>query len=180
MQVNLFFNYYKSKDRQHEIDECLRMNTIVFDNVITYSERLTFYEMFNLSKKYPNDINVFCNSDIYFTDANILRTIRPNECYALTRWNKTADGIKFFDRVDSQDAWVFKGVVKDMPVNFTPGLWGCDNRLVYELQRAGYKVSNPSLSIKTVHLHEVDSRNQVRTEINTVPPPYKTLIPCHL
>lgn len=178
--VNLFFNHYKSIDRQHEIDECLEMNRKVFDNVIIFSERLTFYEMFNLSKKYPNDINVFCNSDIYFTDSEILKTIKPNQCYALTRWNKTSEGIKFFDRKDSQDAWVFRGVVKDMPVNFTPGLWGCDNRLVHELQRAGYEVLNPSLSIKTIHLHESDNRNQERTPENTVPPPYKTLIPCHL
>lgn len=178
--VNLFFNYYKSKDRQHEIDKCLEMNRKVFDNVIIFSERLTFYEMFNLSKKYPNDINVFCNSDIYFIDTEILKTIKPNQCYALTRWNKTPEGIKFFNRVDSQDAWIFKGVVKDMPVNFTPGLWGCDNRLVYELQRCGYEVLNPSLTIKTIHLHEIDNRNQERTEQNTVKPPYKTLTPCHL
>ncbi len=71
-------------------------------------------------------------------------------------------------------------MVKNIDANFTAGLWGCDNRLLYEIEKAGYKVSNPSLSIVTVHLHEIDNRNPQRTNINTVPPPYKTITPCTL
>ncbi len=180
MKVNLFFNYYKSEDRQHEIDLCLENNRKVFDRVILLEGRPTFSEVFAMMRSYPDDINVFCNSDIYFQETESLKNIKHNECYALTRWNKDGSELKFFGRVDSQDAWVFKGPVREVKANFTAGLWGCDNRLVFELQNAGYKVLNPSLSIVTVHLHEVDNRNQIRTKDNTVPPPYVTLNPCTL
>lgn len=178
MKVNLFFNYYQDISRQNEIDECFENNREVFDRVIKVSGRPTFQELFNLSKDYPDDINVFCNSDIYFTEVETLKSINKNECYALTRWDFKEGKLHFFNRIDSQDSWVFKGVAKNIQANFTAGLWGCDNRLLHEIERAGYKVLNPSLSIITIHLHKEDKRNQDRTPLNTVPPPYKNLSPC--
>jgi hypothetical protein len=178
--VNLFFNWYQHDSRQQEIDQCLEKNKLIFDKVITVSGRPTFEQLFKLSADYPNDINVFCNSDIYFKETESLKSIKENECYALTRWENKQGRLHFLNRVDSQDAWVFKGVVKNIKANFTTGLWGCDNRLLHEIEQAGYTVLNPSLSIITVHLHEVDNRNQDRTRLNTVSPPYKTLAPCAL
>lgn len=176
--INLFFNYYINESRQHEIDECLKMNMKVFDNVIVLYGRPTFKEMFERSKDMgPDDINVFCNSDIYFEDVSLLNNIKENECYALTRWNKKGDKIEFMNRPDSQDSWAFRGPIRDINADFTMGLWGCDNRLLHEIQKAKYNVLNPSLSIRTIHLHEVDNRNQERTKDNTVPPPYKTIQP---
>lgn len=178
MKVNLFFNHYENKERQHEIDTCLKNNEEVFDSVYVIGGRPTFEYIFDKMRAFPNDINVFCNSDIYFKEIEQLKKIRENECFALTRWN-IVDGKEVnFGRVDSQDAWVFKGAPKLIKAPFTAGLWGCDNRLLHEIQRAGYLVRNPSLSIVTVHLHEVDNRNPQRTEKNTVPPPYKTIAPC--
>ncbi len=178
--INLFFNYYKSKTRQHEIDFCLKKNKEVFDRVIIFEGKHSFEKMFSLSKNYPDDINVFCNSDIYFPGIQLLSNIKENECYALTRWNKEGSSINFFNRIDSQDAWIFRGEAKNINANFFTGMWGCDNRLLYEIQNAGYKILNPSLSIKTIHVHEVDTRNYERTKENTVPPPYITLAPCSL
>jgi len=37
--------------------------------------------------------------------------------------------------------------------NFTQGVPGCDNKIAYLLQEAGYVVTNPSTTIKTYHLH---------------------------
>jgi hypothetical protein len=180
MKVNLFFNHYQSDSRQHEIDECLKKNKEVFDRVAVVSGRPTFKQLFALSEKFPNDINCFCNSDIYFKETELLKSIKENDAYALTRWDQKHEGLTFFNRRDSQDAWVFKGVVKPMNVNFYPGMWGCDNRLAYEILRVGYKLTNPSLSIITIHLHESDERNQARTKQNTVPQPYYLLDPCVL
>lgn len=178
--INLFFNYYKSDTRQEEIDFCFNKNKEVFDRVIKFEGRHSFEKIFSLTKEFPNDINVFCNSDIYFPSVELLHKIKPNECYALTRWNKLGSQIKFFNRIDSQDSWVFRGVIKNVKANFTSGMWGCDNRLLYEIQKAGYKILNPSLSIKSIHLHEVDNRNYERTPENTVPQPYLTISPCSL
>lgn len=178
--INLFFNYYKSEARQKEIDLCLEKNKEVFDRVIVFEGKHTFEKMFSFSENYPNDINVFCNSDIYFPSIQSLNNIKANECYALTRWDKQGDSIKFLNRKDSQDSWVFRGAIKNIKANFYSGMWGCDNRLLHEIQKAGYKVLNPSLSIITVHVHEKDNRNYDRTNDNTVPPPYQRLDPCRI
>jgi hypothetical protein len=180
MKVNLFFNHYESDSRQQEIDLCLKKNKEVFDRVIVVKGKPTFKQLFNLSQQFPDDINVFCNSDIYFKEIESLKGINNNECYALTRWDKKGNELSFFNRRDSQDAWVFKGVVRNINANFYPGMWGCDNRLAYEILREGYKVSNPSLSIITVHVHQSEARNQERTKSNTVPQPYYLLDPCTL
>jgi hypothetical protein len=133
-----------------------------------------------MSKNYPNDINVFTNSDVYFTDLSLLHLIKPNQCYAITR----DDMINHKDAVGSQDAWVFRGVVKEVFADFYMGLYGCDNRIAYEIKSAGYEIINPALSINLVHLHKVDEKliqgKVIRTKLNTVPPPYLTLPLCKL
>lgn len=182
MKVNLFFNYYESETRQEEIDLCLAKNRQVFDEVIIIEGNPTFNEMFKITESYPNDINCFCNSDIYFKSIELLRGIKDKECYALTRWDLAKDGKKltFMNVPDSQDSWVFKGTVRGVNADFTKGKWGCDNRLVHELMVSGYKVINPSLSIVTVHVHQADVRDHTRTVLNTVQPPYKTIKPSSL
>ena len=177
VKVNLFFNWYENHDRQHEIDTCLNNNKKVFDRVLIIKGRPTFLQLFELSKAYPDDINCFCNSDIYFDSVSFLHTIKENECYALCR-HDIKDGVPVFaNRPDAQDAWIFRGVIKPIDANFTMGLWGCDNRLAYEIKRAGYSLKNPSLSIKIIHLHAIDDRNHKRDLYNTVPGPYFTLHP---
>ena len=155
VKTNLFFNYYTDPTRQHEIDYCLKQNEKVFDRVIIVQGRPTFNELFELTKSYPNDINCFCNSDIYFTDTEILKSIKENECYALSRWDLQKDGsIKHFNRRDSFDSYVFRGAIKIVnDCNFTMGIAGCDDSIAERIQRAGYDVKNPSLDIKTVHYH---------------------------
>ena len=182
MKVNLFFNHYQDESiqRQIEIDSCLKRNREIFDNVILVPGRPTFTELFELTKDYPDDINCFCNSDIYFTDISMMPVLKENECWALTRWNHKEGNYTFFGHADSQDSWVFKGVIKPIKADFTQGMWGCDNRLAHEIEKAGYKLTNPSLSVKTIHLHSVDRRNHKRTEDNTVPPPYTVIQPTYL
>lgn len=120
-KVNLFFNWYEDNNRQHEIDEALGFNKELFNEVIVVYGRPTFKELFELTKEYPNDINCFCNSDIYFTSLDRIRTIKDNECFAITR----EDLLNNPNAVGSQDAWVFSGIIKEIDCNFTMGMWGC-------------------------------------------------------
>lgn len=180
VKVNLFFNWYESKDRQHEIDYCLNKNKAIFDNVVLVEGRPTFSQLFELTKDYPNDINCFCNSDIYFTDLTLLHTIKHNECFTLCRYDLRNGQEVFFNRSDSQDAWVFRGQVKPIKANFTMGKWGADNHIAWLIQNAGYTVKNPSLSIKIHHLHAIDRRVHMRTPENTVPPPYLQIKPSYI
>ena len=87
------------------------------------------------------------------------------------------------DVPDSQDTWVFNGnerldFVQD--INFTMGLAGCDNRLAFELQKAGFEVLNPSRSVYSFHLHNTPIRtnaDHTGKQIVIIPPPYLLLPP---
>lgn len=178
-KTTLFFNHYQcdSVQRQSEIDMALYRNRQVFDRVIVVEGRPTFSELLAMSKDYPDDINVYCNSDIYFPDVSLLHKIKEGEFFWLTRWDIKKGKEVFFNRRDSADSFIFRGEARNMDVPYHAGMWGIDNRIAHEAQKAGYIVTNPSWSIKTIHLHGVDNRNHVRTSENTVPPPYSVIEP---
>lgn len=99
------------------------------------------------------NINVISNSDIYFETMPKVPT--PNQCFALTRHEIRANGQAFFEnRHDCTDTWVFNGKIK-MPkyCDSFMGIPGVDNRINHELLNIGYEMLNPSLTIKTYHLH---------------------------
>lgn len=180
--LNLFVQVYDcgNEERQKELDACYRLNHKFkyFHKVFTITERLTYRELFELTKEYDDCINVIANSDIFF-DETILysRFIQPDECYALSRWDYRPDGVAvLFDRKDSQDAWVFNGAVKHTHhSDFYLGTAGCDNRIAWELKAAGYKVLNPSKLIHAIHLHNSEYRTYSVT--NKVPEPYYFIVP---
>jgi hypothetical protein len=57
---------------------------------------------------------------------------------------------------------------------------GCDNRLVAEVQAAGWTVSNPSRDIKTIHVHGSRIRTATNHVNHRLPPPYLFVQPAHL
>jgi len=182
--INLFVQVYKSDnvERQKELDDCYKTNekSKLFAKIIPITERLTFEQMFALSKEYPNDINVFANSDIYF-DETILhaRYMDKNTCWALSRWDDLIDKCVLFDRKDSQDVWAFVGEVKKLNyASFNFGVAGCDNRIAFELKSAGYRVLNPSKSVHAFHLHNSNFRTYNPTV--KVPEPYHFIHPTYL
>ena len=83
----------------------------------------------------------------------------------------------------SQDVWVFKGHIKpELKADFPLGVPRCDNRLLYELQEAGYSVLNPAFSIKSYHIHK-GQRALVYSEgdnLHNIKPPYGYLYPHNL
>jgi len=182
--INLFVQVYKSDNeaRQKELDDCYAINhrSKLFNKVLTITERLTFEQMFELSKQYPNDINVFANSDIYF-DETILhaRYMSKNDCWALSRWDDLNDKCVLFDRKDSQDVWAFVGEVKKLNyASFNFGVAGCDNRIAHELKSAGYRVLNPSKNVHALHLHNTNFRTYDAND--KVPMPYHFIHPNYL
>lgn len=166
-KINLFVQVYNAENlaRQKELDTCLKINKelnvngVPYLNVIEIKERLTFAQMFELTKEYPNDINIIANSDIYFNET-ILQTrfMDAKDCYALTRWDYGHGKAVLFYRKDSQDVWVFNGVANVNGGNYHLGKAGCDNRIAKEILDSGYSISNPSKSIHAIHLHESNYR----------------------
>ena len=159
--------------------------------VINIGKRPTFRDFFVFfsNEEFADSINIIANTDIFFlnmqqVDNNLPRLVRGKSCFALSRYdfhlNRPSD---LFDRPDTQDTWVFngnEGLLNVQNIDFTMGLAGCDNRLAYELQQAGFDVLNPSRTIQTFHYHEVALRtnaDESGQQIVRIPPPYLLLPP---
>jgi len=185
--IRLFYNYYEDKNpaRKREIDMCLQRNLAnkLLSTVIIETPGKPSYDFFfeQINKiTGPDDINIISNSDIFFDETiAYAEKIKEKEVYALLRWEwRNPHNIIFHERPDSQDTWIVKGRVTDVKGNFTLGLRGCDNRIAYEFQKAGYTVLNPAKTIKTYHVHNSMIRNYTMADL--VPPPYFTLMPTSL
>jgi hypothetical protein len=125
----------------------------------------------------PDDISIIANADIYFDEQLELFThwaLPASTVFMLARWDVDASGQSILQyRNESQDTWIFRGRVRQFTSDFPAGVPRCDNRLAYELVKAGFKVLNPSMSIRTHHLHSGPARSYRSREYNDlIPPPY--------
>lgn len=149
----------------------------------SHSSRPTYNEYFELTQKmFPDNIHVISNTDIYFDETlEIVRNFNwesKKTCMAICRWNLEYNGeIVHYNAKDSQDVWIFYGAVQKMnEADFTMGLCGCDNKIAHIISENGYDVINPSLSIKTIHVHTSNIRNY-NIVTDRVPGPYKIIEP---
>lgn len=157
---------------------------------IRMTHRLDFHNMFKIVNNYsnPNDINIFCNSDIIFDDTIInLKKINwtSKKFVTLSRWDINEDDtITFRNRADSQDVWIWKGYFSEFNEigNYNIGIAGCDNRLLHELyNKCRRDVINPGKSIMARHLHKTDVRNYKQGDLTKrLPKPYGYIKPCEL
>ena len=157
-ETDLSAEYPKSSKIQQEvIGERLKYSTVI---------------RWIAEKAPPNTICVFANSDIYLDETwkNIWATGLEDRFISLLRY-EAKEGIAdndheiFGPRSDSQDTWV---VLSDSvkakkwdytALDFTFGKAGCDNAINVEMLRAKFLVVNPSLTIKTHHIHTSEIRN---------------------
>ena len=126
---------------------------------------LDFVKFINSNTRFMSSYNIISNSDIYF--GNSLQFLDKidfhNKCLALTRHDVDFEGNivkvpKERFAKSSQDAWIFKGSVlgssmQKIYCDFQLGVYGCDNRFAFELNRGGYEILNPCLDIIIYHLH---------------------------
>lgn len=191
-------------ERQAEIDYCLKANceNPLIDKIYVASgfilpvesdkivekfshdnNKPTYAQFINVVNYYSeeSDINIIANSDIIFDDTIALTSeMKSDECWALSRWEMKEDNTKHPVQIqiygDSQDCWIFRGKIKPLDKSDFPlGMMGCDNRIAYEIKKAGYKISNPSKSIHTWHFHNSNVRGYnpaVRNEHTVVSQPY--------
>ena len=156
--------------------------------VITLIKRPNFKDFFDFirAEEFSDSINVIANTDIFFVnmqqiDQNLSRLQKAKSCFALTRYDYHQNRpSQLYDTPDSQDTWVFNGndgLDKLNYVDFPMGVAGCDNRLAYELNQAGFEVYNPSKTIQTFHLHDVPIRTFIENVVQRIPPPYLLLPP---
>ena len=194
--VNLYTSFYQDKDakRQKELLYCLNQNikNPLIDNIflivegevklpvsdkliIVNAERPTyrnFFDLVNDTATSSNSISVIANSDIYFNDTLAHLDIKERQCVALSRWDKRKDGLRLHNERFSQDTWIFKGKIRNVRFcDFYLGIPGCDNRIAYELNRAGYRLFNPATKIQSIHYHQTDLHNYDHSTPK-IPKPY--------
>lgn len=144
----------------------------------------TFFEAINTIMDMPrfennseDMINIISNSDIYVEDIPVFP--QKNQVFALTRYELEPNGnIRFLNRSDSQDVFMFRSKIRIPNYCNFANHPGSDNRICKELALIGYEVLNPSLTIKTFHLH----RGAKSYDNNTprIKPPYLRLNPIAL
>jgi len=139
------------------------------------------------NKKLPGHICILANCDVYF-DYSLSRLSHTpplhNQMLALSRYDVKDNGVLMFNTFlapYSQDAWIFTSPVamEGMSVDFKMGYLGCDNRISYEFNKVGYKVTNPCLPCTGIivrHVHKSEKRNY--TETDRIEGGYLPVFPC--
>jgi hypothetical protein len=178
--ITLLTNYYIDNNslRQSELDYCLFKNllnrfiyrVVIFheagvklpadDKIISeiIDDRPTYTDYFEYGNKLSG-IKILANTDIYFnTSILYCNNIHNSQVYALCRWNKVEYGLEFYDKITSQDCWIWKNDIH-VKATFGLGIPGCDNAILYKLHHAGYDILSPSLSIQAIHVHKSEIRN---------------------
>lgn len=127
------------------------------------------------------EISTVANTDIYFDDtlSQLHTYMNGKTCVALSRWDvkPPLEPVLHNERF-SQDVWIFQGKVKPVKfASFNLGVPGCDNRIAWELNRAGYILKNPATKIKSYHYHPSDlhtyhDENRENIKFLYVPKPY--------
>jgi len=117
---------------------------------------------------------IIANSDIFYKKEDILKIrerINDNEVFALSRWDFNFKGLRSHHNTwDSQDSWIFKNTILPGEYDIKLGIPGCDNKIAYELNKAGHILKNPSKTIRSYHFHESDYRTY--NEEDRIPGPY--------
>lgn len=195
MRLFLHYFKNKNKQRRSELDFCTKHNInnpnfekvfLLLENskdeqdwmkkdnveIIYVNKRLNFKDIFEYinSISSDSDINIVSNLDIFFDDTiKLIEQMKDNDFITLTRWDidvKTKQA-RFFNVNCSQDTWIWKGVVdlEKVDLDFGFAQPGCDNAICGEFHENGYRVLNPSLTVKTYHLHTDTSRGYTDDDV---------------
>jgi hypothetical protein len=177
--INLFTTYFTHPkiDRHKEIEHVLQqnINNPIIDGIYllnesdspqnskittrSVSKRPTFRQFFDWANEItkPDDLSVICNSDIFFDTIGLIQLMDwmcKDDAIALTRWELSPDGMARFNNDGCcQDTWAFCGPIKPIDCDFPMGYRGCDNKLAYEIRKAGYTLLNPSKMVRSYHYH---------------------------
>jgi hypothetical protein len=162
--IHLVINTYPETkpERKIELDRCLAGNRALgFVNIIEHYSvaRSVFADLFNIGcvRASKDDIIIVANVDVLFDDTlRMVEGIPDNEAWVLSRWVPDNKGnlIAPAPRYQCcQDSFMVRMPMRKVQLNFPIGHPGSDNRICAEFKNVGYKVRNPSLTIRSIHHH---------------------------
>ena len=175
--MNYYTEYFKSlnEDRNTEVINCINKNIasgffnkfFIFSkeneikiNAILIIKPITTYQ--DIFDECIDGVNVLACADIEFDySIKLAENIHKNSFYALTKYENDKCLHKHYVKnsySDSQDVWIWRNQSRIHNANFCIGTIAADNALAYIAETYGYDVSNPCISIKVHHKHEVVSR----------------------
>jgi len=164
----------------YDLQDVLRGENLQKIQQINVGKRLSYYDVLHYIKHKINNhsICVIANTDIYFDETlSLLQGISLDHTFlALLRYNVNKSGtqpiIHDNGRPDSQDVWIIDSDIK-IDINdefkFQFGKPGCDNAITYLMYKNKYVISNPSLSIKSYHLHNTQIRDYTTKDLIITP-----------
>lgn len=169
-------------DTTSELPDSIKNSTKV--EVVSIDKRPTYQFFFEYcNENFPDSKCIVSNTDIIFNESliHVDNHFFNNDFLALTRWDmfrlEEPDkfGLRFFNVIMSQDAWIFKTPITIKDCDFGLGILGCDNVIAYRAHDSGYNVKNPSKQIVIGHYHL--SNHRTYKVVDTIPPPYMFLEP---
>ncbi len=210
MRYHLLTTYYVAEDEERNQENllCLQKNLecpelekiyLILQNdnkpdidlkgkveFIHLGKRPCFADFFEITRsKVESGLRfVVANSDIYFNET--LRKLDSldlsKKLVTLTRWDLQEDNsLKFYNKYLSQDTWIYSDVIPEGVGEYFIGQHGCDNRLLFELNAKGIEILNPSLVVKSIHVHMSQLRPYFENpNYKFVDPPYKYSFPSGL
>ena len=138
---------------------------------VLMKSRITYKDCIETIQKQigPGHLVVFANTDIYLdaTWRSIWTVNLHDTLAAMLRWEEGQNGqeaVPFGPRNDSQDSWLIHSdsVMSRMwnleKFNIPFGKAGCDNAILVEFMRQKFKLVNPGLSLRTIHVHKSEYR----------------------
>ncbi len=154
------------------------------------AEQPTFADMIQeVNARTKNmQVNILADSDIEFDPATIalFRRIRRDDFWCLSPWDNTGEGGEFKppSKMDMgrQHAWAWRGRCRIEPAaaNFRMQQPGAASHLASLARQAGYQLANPSLSVKSFHVHADRENEFCGAEVQrpyTRIPPHKAGVP---
>lgn len=152
--------------------------------LVVSNQRPTFKDFFEFcNDRLEGETCLVANGDIVFDDSikGLDEQKLKGVFLALSRWEVDEAGKrKELNRnAASQDSWIFQSPVRvSESMKFHLGTPGCDNRIAMLMDRLGYQVSNPAMSLVTQHLHHSEVRTY--SPANRIPGPYLLVPPSEL
>lgn len=154
-------------------EDALRRLNIISNNsekivVISIGLKPKYNDIFNyILENIQNEICMITNADIYIhhCEVALLEKLKSEKvCYALTRYEHDMSHPLIDSYCGSHDCYIFNSsfinqLIINEHTNFLQNVPGIESHIIKTLCDNGFKVYNPCMQIKIVHLHKTQLRN---------------------